>query len=103
MNSDYKLEAGNSIGILDSGVGGLTVLKKMTESIPNEKYIYFGDTKNLPYGNKTPEQLLEFVRKILDFFSEKQVKAALFGCNTTAAVVYEKIKTKSTCLLPPTL
>lgn len=80
------------IGVMDSGVGGLTVLKKLVEELPNENYLYYGDTKNLPYGNKSPEQLLQYVREILNFFSKKNVKAVVFGCNTTSAVVYDIVK-----------
>ena len=80
------------IGVLDSGVGGLTVLSRLKSLLPNEKYIYFGDTKNLPYGNKTSEELFRFVTDIINFFKEKGVKAVVLGCNTTAASVYDKIK-----------
>lgn len=82
----------NPIGILDSGVGGLTVLNRLMKVLPNENYIYFGDTKNLPYGNKTPKELFKLVTEILDFFESKNVKAVVFGCNTTAAAVYEQVK-----------
>lgn len=90
--SSYNVQSQKAIGILDSGVGGLTVLKKLVEYLPEENYLYYGDTKNLPYGNKTPEQLLGYVRNILDFFSKQNVKAVVFGCNTTAAVVYDIVK-----------
>lgn len=80
------------IGVMDSGIGGLTVLKKLAEKLPSENYLYYGDTKNLPYGNKSPEQLLQYVREILNFFNKKNVKAVVFGCNTTSAVVYDIVK-----------
>ncbi len=80
------------IGIFDSGVGGLSVLKKLAKEMPFEEYIYFGDTARVPYGEKTPEQLYSFVKDILDFFKSKNTKAVLMACNTSSAIVLEKIK-----------
>ena len=54
--------------------------------------MYFGDTKNMPYGEKSEEQLIEIAKNIFDFFEEKQVKAVVMACNTTSAVTYEKLK-----------
>jgi len=82
------------IGFFDSGVGGLTVLKKVKEILPNEKYLYFGDTKNMPYGEKTEDELLKFADDIFKFFEKKDVKAVVMACNTTSAVTYEKLKNK---------
>ena len=82
------------IGVMDSGVGGLTVLKQLIELCPNEKYIYFGDTKNLPYGEKTKDELISIAKKIFDFFQKKQVKAVVMACNTTSATVYDTFKDK---------
>ena len=84
----------SSIGVMDSGVGGLTVLKQLLALCPNESYIYFGDTKNLPYGEKSKEELILLAKKIFDFFQEKQVKAVVMACNTTSATVYDKFKDK---------
>lgn len=80
------------IGVYDSGVGGLTVLKELISVMPNEKYIYFGDLKNLPYGEKSKEELIKIGGKIFDFFLEKNVKAVVMACNTTSALLYEKVK-----------
>ena len=60
--------------------------------MPDENYLYFGDTKNMPYGEKTEEQLIEFADKIFRFFEEKQAKAVVMACNTTSAITYEKLK-----------
>ena len=84
----------NEIGVYDSGVGGLTVLKELIKCLPDEKYIYFGDLKNLPYGEKSEQELLEIGKKIFDFFEEKKVKAVVMACNTTSALLYDKIKDK---------
>ncbi len=59
--------------------------------MPDENYLYFGDTKNMPYGEKTEEQLIEFADKIFRFFEAKQAKAVVMACNTTSAITYEKI------------
>ena len=80
------------IGLLDSGVGGLSVLKRLYELMPERNYIFFGDTKNVPYGTKTPEQIFSYTKKILEFFIEKNVKNVAFACNTTSAVAYDELK-----------
>lgn len=80
------------IAFFDSGVGGLTVFSKVKKLLPNENYLYFGDTKNMPYGEKSEEQLLEFADKIFKFFESKNAKAVVMACNTTSAVTYEKLK-----------
>lgn len=82
------------IGIFDSGVGGLSVFAELINLLPNENYLYFGDTKNLPYGNKSEEELVKFCTKIFDFFKEKNVKAVVMACNTTSAIVYDILKDK---------
>ena len=80
------------IGFFDSGVGGLSVYSKFKETLPQENTIYFGDLKNLPYGNKTQEELISFAKNILDFFKTKNVKAVVIACNTSSALAYECIK-----------
>ena len=80
------------IAFFDSGVGGLTVFAKVKKLLPNENYLYFGDTKNMPYGEKTEEQLIEFADKIFRFFEKKNAKAVVMACNTTSAITYEKLK-----------
>lgn len=80
------------IGFFDSGVGGLSVYARFREALPHENTIYFGDLKNLPYGNKSQEELIGFARNILNFFKSKNVKAVLIACNTSSALAYDKIK-----------
>lgn len=80
------------VGFFDSGVGGLTVLKKVKKILPNEDIIYFGDTLHVPYGEKTKEQLLSYSKDILNFFKEKKCKAVVMACNTTSSTIYEDIK-----------
>ena len=87
-----SFEKNSPIGLMDSGVGGLTILKQMISICPREDYIYFGDTKNLPYGEKTKKELIPIAKQIFDFFAEKKVKAVIMACNTTSATVYDELK-----------
>ena len=84
----------NPIAFFDSGVGGLTVYSKLKKLLPNEDYIYFGDTKNMPYGEKTKDQLLEYADRIFNFFKSKNAKAVVMACNTTSSVIYDDVKDK---------
>lgn len=79
----------NLTGIFDSGVGGLSVLKQL---IPyGGSYIYYGDTKNLPYGNKSKEQIIDFTRDIIKFFIKKGATRVIMACNTSSALAYEAL------------
>ena len=80
------------IAFFDSGVGGLTVFSKVKKLLPNENYLYFGDTKNMPYGEKTEDELICFADRIFRFFEEQNAKAVVMACNTSSAVTYEKLK-----------
>ena len=82
------------IAFFDSGVGGLTVYSKLKQILPDEDYIYFGDTKHMPYGEKTEEELLTYSDEILNFFIKNNAKAVVMACNTTSSMIYEKIKNK---------
>ena len=80
------------IGLFDSGIGGLTVVKAMKKILPNENIIYVGDNKRAPYGPRSPVQIVEFMHEILKFFLTKKVKMAVFACNTMTAYGYEEAK-----------
>ena len=80
------------IGVYDSGIGGLTVFSKLVKLLPDENYLYFGDTANIPYGTKSREELLTITPKIMNFFKEQNVKAVVMACNTTSAVAYDTLK-----------
>lgn len=84
----------NPIGILDSGIGGVTVLKEILKLLPNENYIYYSDSKNNPYGDKTKDEVYNLVLKIVDYFIEKECKAIVFACNTATALAIEEIRNK---------
>jgi glutamate racemase len=80
------------IGIFDSGVGGLTVAKAITETLPNEKIIYFGDTAHLPYGDKSKESVRAYSNKITQFLLNNDCKAIVIACNTASAHAYSDLK-----------
>lgn len=84
----------NPIGVLDSGIGGVTVLKEILKLLPNENFIYYSDSKNNPYGDKSKEEVYNLVLEIVDFFMDKQCKAIVFACNTATALAIEKIRNK---------
>lgn len=81
-----------AIGVFDSGVGGLTVLSSLQKQLPNETFIYIGDNKNSPYGDKTKEQLLSYAKRIIEYFIQKDVKMVTFACNTTTANVLDDLR-----------
>jgi len=74
------------IGVFDSGLGGLTVLRALEKILPKESFLYFGDTAHVPYGNKSAETITQYSRNILDFFVEHNAKAVVIACNTVSAV-----------------
>jgi len=75
-----------AIGVFDSGIGGVTVLKKIKEELPHEKIVYFGDTKRLPYGTKNKGCIIKNSRQIVRFLMSKNVKAIVIACNSISAV-----------------
>lgn len=78
--------ASKPIGVFDSGIGGLTVVRELMERLPNEEIVYFGDTARLPYGTKSPETVLRFSRQNLAFLKEKNVKLIVVACNTASSI-----------------
>lgn len=73
------------IGMFDSGVGGMTVLKEIKKKLPNEKIIYLGDTKRFPYGSKSKETIIELTKKGIEFLLGKDVKAIIIACGTATS------------------
>jgi glutamate racemase len=82
------------IGIFDSGVGGLTVLRQLYRQLPQESIIYFADTDRLPYGNRSTEEILQFVREILTWMSQQPVKMVIMACNTSSALALESVRSE---------
>ncbi len=75
-----------SIGIFDSGLGGLTVLKVLAQKFPHESFCYLGDIARLPYGNKSPETIKKYGLQILQFLKDQNVKALIIACNSASTV-----------------
>jgi glutamate racemase len=80
------------IGIFDSGVGGLTVLRELYRQLPHESILYFADTARLPYGSRSPAEILQFVREILTWMTQQQVKMVIMACNTSSALALEAVR-----------
>lgn len=80
------------IGVFDSGVGGLTVLRQIYRQLPNESVIYFGDTARLPYGIRSQAEILTFVRDILDWIQQQHVKMVVMACNTSSALALDIVR-----------
>lgn len=77
------------IGVFDSGIGGLTVLKSLAESFPKENFVYLGDTARLPYGSKSPQTIRQYTFQNLNFLCEHDVKALVVACNSASTQVFE--------------
>lgn len=84
----------NAIAVLDSGVGGLTVVKEVLRQLPQEKIIYFGDTARAPYGPRSAEEVVEFTRQIVDYLMKFKPKMIVIACNTATAVALEDIRSR---------
>ena len=83
-----------AIGVFDSGLGGISVLKELVKSMPNEKFIYYGDSANAPYGTKTKEEITERCEKIIEFFLKEGVKAVVIACNTATSAAANVLREK---------
>lgn len=81
-----------AIGIFDSGVGGLTVLREIMKVLPQEDTIYLGDTARVPYGTKSPETVVRFAREITSFLVNRDIKLLVVACNTASAVSLDELK-----------
>jgi glutamate racemase len=81
------------IGIFDSGIGGLTLAHAITELMPHEHIVYFGDTAHLPYGDKSATAIQAYSLKICNFLMEKNCKLILIACNSASAAAYDLVKT----------
>ncbi|NEP89966.1 MAG: glutamate racemase [Okeania sp. SIO2C2] len=82
------------IGIFDSGIGGITVLRELYRQLPSESILYFGDTARLPYGTRTSKEIVQFVDEIIELLIKSGVKMVLMACNTSSALALEEIKSK---------
>jgi len=83
--------AASPIGVFDSGVGGLTVVRALMERLPFEEILYFGDTARVPYGVKSTETITAYARQITEFLLQRNVKLLVIACNTMAAVARDAV------------
>src|SRR5918992_185657 len=84
----------DAIGVFDSGIGGLTVLQKVIEILPNENTVYLGDTARAPYGTKSVETVVRYSFENTEFLIEKGVKLEVIACNTSTALALEALREK---------
>lgn len=82
------------VGIFDSGVGGISVLKEAVRLLPNENYIYFGDTKNAPYGTKTEKEVEGFANAAVERLLTYNIKAVVIACNTATSAAAQKLRNR---------
>lgn len=82
------------IGVFDSGIGGINVLSCLIKKYPHNEYIYFGDTKNLPYGDKTKEELMKLSSEAIEFLLTKNVNLIIIACGTISSNCYPELKEK---------
>lgn len=88
-----KLPANNvKIGIFDSGLGGLVIAKAIFKLLPKYDYVYLGDTKNLPYGEKNPKQIYNYTKQAVEFLFAQNCKLVIIACNTSSALALRKIQ-----------
>lgn len=82
------------IGVFDSGVGGLTVVREIIRQLPSENIVYFGDTARVPYGTKSRDTIINYSEQIVHFLMTKQVKAIVVACNTATSYALDVLKEK---------
>jgi len=83
-----------AIAVLDSGVGGLTVVREVMRQLPREKILYFGDTARAPYGPRPAEEIVRFTREIVDYLIQYKPKMVVIACNTATAIALEDIRSR---------
>ncbi|HXX62718.1 MAG TPA: glutamate racemase [Bacteroidota bacterium] len=83
------------IGVFDSGIGGLTVVRALSKRLPYENIVYFGDTARVPYGPKSPQVVREYAQQDVDFLVSKQVKMVVIACNTVSAVALDVVQKRA--------
>ncbi len=83
------IDANSPIGVFDSGLGGLTVVKQIIQFLPNEQIVYFGDTARVPYGAKSAETIIRYSRQIVGILRKHRVKMIVVACNTASALALE--------------
>lgn len=93
------------VGLCDSGLGGIAILKEVRKRYPNNDYVYIGDNKNLPYGNKSKDELIDLGQSLIDFLENKNVDIIIVACGTLSSNIMNDIKSnvKVLDILTPTI
>ena len=84
------------VGIMDSGLGGISVLGEMLRVLPNENFVYYGDTSHIPYGDKPPEKVFAYTHQAVDQLIEQGCKAVVIACNTATSVAAARLRQELT-------
>jgi len=86
------MDAQDPIGVFDSGIGGLTVLRELLQRLPEEDFVYLGDTARVPYGTKSAQTVIKYSMNNLDFLTNQRVKMVVVACNTASAYALEALQ-----------
>src|ERR1700731_1389254 len=92
MSDRPVVDSSRPIGVFDSGVGGLTVLRALCDELPHEQFVYLGDTARLPYGTKSAESVVGYGLQAAAALIERRVKALIVACNTASAVAVPALR-----------
>lgn len=92
--SELSAEFEGCIGVMDSGVGGISVLRQLVKLMPSENFVFYGDSANAPYGDKTPEQIYELAHRIVAGLIERGCKAVVIACNTATSVAAQRLRSE---------
>jgi glutamate racemase len=95
QENEKELCGSAPIGVFDSGIGGLTVVRELMRQLPNERIIYFGDTARVPYGSKSKDTVTKFSKQIVRFLRTHQIKTIVVACNTASAYALEELEQES--------
>ena len=89
LERSEKMDNNGPIGVIDSGIGGFTVLKALQDRLPNENYLYFGDSMRMPYGERENDELIMLANTIISDLENRGVKAVVLACNTLSSLIVE--------------
>ncbi len=94
MADRTRVSSPGFVGVFDSGVGGISILREMTRILPSERFVYFGDSANAPYGDKDPSEVLRLSSLIVDSLVDEGAKAIVIACNTATSVAAPKLRAR---------
>lgn len=103
MTVNLETDPHSPIGLFDSGLGGLTVLRELSRLLPEERFLYLGDTARLPYGTKGHATIQRYAAECARFLVERKIKALVVACNTASAVALESLQRELPCVVIGTI